>query len=169
MRALALVLLACALSGACSSEEIVLARLPAKNDAGVSIDPRRCEDDQDCGATAFCARAACGDVAGTCAGRPSVCDEAPMPVCGCDGVTYWNDCLRRTAAVTSMFPGECPMDFARTCGGHGDHGRGPGPPSEHCPAGATCARLLPRLPEGEPFSCPPEVPGICWALPIDCP
>ena len=152
---------------ACGEEEIVLARLPHKEDAG-SVEAKRCVDDTDCTATnAFCERAACGEVAGLCATRPTVCAEEPAPVCGCDGITYWNDCLRRTAGITAMTPDDCMPDRARTCGGRGDHGPGPG--HERCPTGTFCARLLPPPPPDQPPSCPPEVPGTCWALPPQCP
>jgi hypothetical protein len=158
-----------ALGVACTSEEIVLAHLPPPPDAGVPSENKRCVDATDCSATAFCAHKACDDVAGTCEALPVVCDEAPMPVCGCDGVTYWNDCLRRAAGIAAMTPGEC-AEAARVCrgaqkGGHGGFG-----PDDDCPAGAFCARLLPSMPIGTPTGgCPSDVPGTCWALPAVCP
>lgn len=137
----------------CVSEEFVLATLP---DAGADP-PRsgpRCTSNESCGEGAFCARTACDDKEGRCEREPAFCgDGAPAPVCGCDGVTYWNDCLRRAQGETGATPGECSLDAALTCNRE-----------RACPTGASCARISRR--GGAP--CPPELPGVCWALPPVC-
>ncbi len=157
------------LASACAEEEIVLARLPSEKDAGHTIEAKRCVDDGECPGRTFCERTDCHDVAGLCASRSVVCEEEPSPVCGCDGITYWNDCLRRATGITAMIPGECQLPIAQLCGRKpGRPGPGPGP---SCPSGFSCARLLPPMlpgPPGPPFKCGSDAPGTCWALPAVC-
>ena len=146
------------LASACADEEILLAKLPPGFDAGAG-GSLRCVDETGCAATEFCSRGQCFDVGGACETRPRFCTEDAVPVCGCDGITYWNDCFRKTAGVSAMTPGEC-TSGARKCGvGGGPHGGPPGG-DDRCPAGVFCARLLPAHPRGRCLPCVPSTsPG----------
>jgi hypothetical protein len=47
------------------------------------------------------------DGAGTCAKTPALCDAMFLPVCGCDGKTYSNDCTRVQAQAQLSHDGAC--------------------------------------------------------------
>jgi Kazal-type serine protease inhibitor domain len=46
-------------------------------------------------------------VGGTCAKVPRFCTRIYRPVCGCDGKTYSNDCVRQAAQVSKNHDGKC--------------------------------------------------------------
>ena len=44
---------------------------------------------------------------GTCTRKPVICPKIFLPVCGCDGKTYPNDCVRQSAGVSLRHKGRC--------------------------------------------------------------
>ena len=81
--------------------------------AGVSLAPDsacvvKCSADAPCPKGQHCETAA-GDCAGsgTCVSAIAACDAAFAPVCGCDGLTYANDCARQSAGIALLHTGAC--------------------------------------------------------------
>ena len=68
-----------------------------------------CNADSDCGPGAFCEcrGASCTKTGGVCRPQPQVCPDIVAPVCGCDGTTYANDCLRQQAGACRLHAGAC--------------------------------------------------------------
>ncbi|MFQ5478946.1 MAG: Kazal-type serine protease inhibitor domain-containing protein [Candidatus Binatia bacterium] len=105
-----------------------------------------------CGAGEFCefppATCQWADQQGLCEPVPEACVMLFDPVCGCDGVVYGNDCVRRIAGVAKDHDGPC----GETCGGI---------------VGALCA-------EGEFCEYPPatcqgaDLQGVCLPVPEVC-
>ncbi len=61
-----------------------------------------------CGPSDVCNISGCGpDATGYCHARPPVCDSRYEPVCGCNGVTYTNDCQRLRLGVPFRSYGPC--------------------------------------------------------------
>ena len=142
-------LLLLALAG-CGPVDVVIATVP---DGGLHLPPMSpCTVNGDCPPDSFCEKPNCAALTGECHRRPLLCSPDAAPVCGCNGVTYWNDCLRSAGGVAASTPGECSTSVA--CGGPLD-----------CPdPQASCAHLV-----VSGSSCPPNVPGACWVVPPSCP
>lgn len=146
---------------ACSNETITIATvLPdteSSSEAGVRIQVgSKCTQNSDCpDPNMYCEHDSCDSVAGTCHFPPPSCPNIEDPKCGCDGFTYFNDCLRKLAGVSAADDGEC-NHHAVTCD---SNGVGCGN------SGALCARLGFF---GTPTACGPTT-GRCWILPSTCP
>jgi hypothetical protein len=70
---------------------------------------QNCETNATCGGGLYCAKNV-GDCEGTgeCTALPTNCDDTDAPVCGCDGITYINECRAHEAGVNVLETGQCP-------------------------------------------------------------
>jgi hypothetical protein len=144
-----------AFAQACTEDTVVLASIPADDAGGPPPTPTRCASKDDCDDGNYCAKDSCTAELGTCTPFPAVCTGDVAPVCGCDDVTYFNDCVRQGAGIAFSTPNECEQNTV-PCGG---------PDHKTCASGQTCALLLGPA----PHSCGPDSPGRCWVLPASCP
>jgi hypothetical protein len=122
--------------------------------SGSGSGPMRCGDDADCMVGWQCEKQGCQEPNGFCVPWPVFCPPNPAPVCGCDGVTYWNDCIRlkskaRLAAFDQCRATACTCEVGTDC---------------VVPSGtyASCSHLLPF---GAMCS---HGSGACWVLPPQC-
>jgi hypothetical protein len=145
----------------CKVETIVAGTLAldagADDDAAASVG---CRGPDDCAAGELCEKRACADARGLCMPIPRLCTDAHLsPVCGCDGITYFNDCLRRRSGIASARPEPCEQTAQRCVSER----------EQPCPEPAVCGRLPPRISIGSPgVRCEPEEPGQCWVVPVSC-
>jgi hypothetical protein len=108
-----------------------------------------------CPSGQYCSVLDCGNATGTCIARATSLTNIESPVCGCDGVSYWNATLASAAGVSlSGTPGECPRGVAKTCMAKGG-----------CGLDLVCDLEVTSIAQCAVASSS----GICWAMPKDCP
>ena len=92
-----------------SNECVAWAAGTSADTSGACIPPGGCTVNADCGPGEFCMTAIgnCGAV-GSCEPIPFICTLQFDPVCGCDGVTYSNECIGWSAGTSAAFSGNCP-------------------------------------------------------------
>jgi hypothetical protein len=143
------------LLASCAVDEIIAATSDGPPDAGHRSPMHTCSTNADCHDDERCAKPTCDEKTGECVPRPTVCPPDLAPSCGCDGITYFNDCWRRVRGVAASTPNECEANVV-LCGG---------PTHATCPAGSTCALLSSDPPTP---MCPADSTGVCWVLPPRC-
>jgi len=149
-----------------------------------------CASSLDCAPDEFCfiSGGACAR-AGECRPRPTECTTDCPGVCGCDLMTYCNECVANAAGMTVMPGGACPGErcgdsFCRAgelccpiCFGAVECVDGPVCPDVFCPAecadNGDCAPTdycrfefadacgPPGSCEPRPTGCPEDCPGVC--------
>ena len=74
--------------------------------SGTGVQP--CFNNFDCSSGSYCKKTEGGcNSAGVCTVRPEICLLFFGPVCGCNGVTYPNDCEAARAGLSVAYQGEC--------------------------------------------------------------
>jgi hypothetical protein len=105
-----------------------------------------CTNIKNCAEGQVCFREGCKVDEGVCRDA-----EAATPVCGCDGITYYDASLAAAASVDVGARGICSGDGAVTCEGK-------------CEEGYTCGIVGSRG-----ATCLGKLGGVCWSVPKECP
>ncbi|MBK7586679.1 MAG: hypothetical protein IPI67_41645 [Myxococcales bacterium] len=105
-----------------------------------------------CPSGEYCEAPGCG--AGKCVKIPSETD-GKTPVCGCDGVTYWNTSVAAHASMSVKGSGACSTG-GKTCGGF---------VGTQCPTNTYCNYAV----SSSSMCNVSDASGTCWGLPANCP
>ena len=85
-----------------------LALVGASCDSDNGDEGEFCDENDDCNAAFFCDYPENGcNTIGTCNERPTACPATIDPVCGCNDVTYDNECLAQMAGTSRKSGGPC--------------------------------------------------------------
>ena len=144
------IVLASLLFLSCGVVDLPIAEVPDGGDFRRPQGPP-CTDASECRPGDLCRRERCGAALGHCGPRPQFCPGNFAPVCGCDGVTYWNPCLLAAAGIEAVEEvGPC-VTFPLRCSDR-----------SACPNGDFCAQLR------RPQDCGRGAEGQCYSLPSSC-
>lgn len=122
--------------------------------------PGGCKEDAACADDEYCKKASCDADSGECVERGPECtgnDAEFDPVCGCDGITYWNSCVIEHEGFNVAMAGECNGNNRPSC--TRDEGGGSCPPRLN----PKCYRPVEMCGDPSPMN------GFCWVLPAACP
>ena len=147
-------------SPGCGEQDINVATAVAIHDGGPAFESgigHTCTSNASCLAEAYCAKSSCNAATGECKVRPLQCDNSTQVVCGCDGINYWNDCLRRADGIASTSANQS-CENPTPCDGPDDM-----PCSQ---PNALCSKIAPG---SGPNQCMAPSIGFCWVLPQSCP
>jgi len=75
---------------------------------------KSCIGNEACGVTEYCEFNGCVADTGLCQTLPLECDGVTQFVCGCDGKTYQNDCIRKLAKISKNHDNSCEINPAPT-------------------------------------------------------
>jgi hypothetical protein len=112
--------------------------------------PIECATSADCADADFCSKDSCDGI-GLCELRPDLCPLDSGIVCGCDGVTYADECLANQSGTSVASEGACDT-ASNICTADGLPG---------CSAGELC--LI------ETGRCDSSAMGFCVREPLECP